>query len=233
MTRTPALALLLLAACAPREEAAAPEPAPAAPQQAGAPAPIVPVQTTAPAGTYRLDKTHASLVFTVDHIGFSNYTGQFRDFDATLSFDPENPEAMSVEARIDAGSLAIPAPPDGFLDELKSGAWLDAVGHPQMVFRSTRVTLTAPDAARVEGDLSFRGVTAPVVLEAVFNGGYTGFPPYDPNARIGFSATGALNRSVFGVSVGVPTPEQPVGVGDAVTFAIEAEFTGPPAPTPG
>jgi polyisoprenoid-binding protein YceI len=235
MTRFSVLLLLALAACAPREEAAAPEAAAAAQPAAVSPAEVspaavVPVETPAPAGTYRLDKSHASLVFKVDHIGFSNYTGQFRNFDATLTFDPKNIEAMAVEATIDVSSLDTPSPPDGFLDELKSAAWLDAVGKPQMTFRSTKVTLTAPDAARVEGDLTFRGVTAPAAMEATFNGGYESFPPYDPNARIGFSAKGALTRSAFGLTAAIPNEEQPFGVGDAVTFEIEAEFNEQPAP---
>ncbi len=203
---------LLLAACA-REEPTSPE----------APAP-----TDAPAGAYRLDKSHASLVFKVDHIGYSTYTGAFDDFDATLTFDPLQPENMSVTATIDVGSLDIPAPPEGFLDELKSAAWLNAVEFPEMTFRSVSISMTAPNAARVAGELEFRGVTAPVELDAVFNGGYAGFPPYNPNARIGFSAKGSLKRSAFGVLIGIPTAEAPVGVGDEVAFEIEAEFTSPP-----
>lgn len=223
-------AAVALSACAPREAGETPAAAPTPPAGAAAPAqdPIVPAQTPSPAGTYRLDKSHASLVFKVDHIGFSNYTGQFRDFDATLTFDPKAPQSMSVTATINVASLDIPSPPAGFLDELKSAAWLDAVGHPQMTFRSTAVTLTAPDTARIDGELTFRGVTAPVVMEVVYNGGYESFPPYDPNARIGFSAKGALNRSDFGVTAAIPTAEQPFGVGDAVTFEIEAEFNEQP-----
>lgn len=220
---------VLLAACTPRTETPASPASGAAEAQKPASGPIIPVETPSPAGAYRLDKTHASLLFKVDHIGFSNYTGQFRAFDAALTFDPRNPQAMAVTATIDVASLDIPAPPAGFLDELKSAVWLDAVGHPQMTYRSTGVTLTAPNAARVDGELSFRGVTAPVAMDVVFNGGYAGFPPYDPNARIGFSAKGSLSRSAFGVSFGVPTPEQPLGVGDAVTFEIEAEFNEHPA----
>lgn len=208
-------AALLLAACV-REE-------PASPEAAAAP-------TDAPAGAYRLDKSHASLVFKVDHIGYSTYTGGFDDFDATLMFDPLWPEAMNVTATIDVGSLDIPAPPAGFLDELKGAAWLNAVDFPSMTFRSASVSITAPNAARVEGMLDFRGVAAPVAFDAVFNGGYAGFPPYDPNARIGFSAKGSLKRSAFGLLIGIPTPEAPVGVGDVVAFEIEAEFIGPPTP---
>ncbi|HBK92039.1 MAG TPA: polyisoprenoid-binding protein [Parvularcula sp.] len=220
MTRLAALYLLALAACAPREKAA----------PAAAPAPVIPAQTPSPAGTYRLDRSHASLLFKVDHIGFSNYTGQFRRFDATLAFDPKNPAAMAVEASIDVTSLDIPAPPEGFLGALLGPDWLDAGAHPAMTYRSTRVTLTAPEAARVEGDLTFHGVTAPVVMDVTFNGGYESFPPYDPNAHIGFSARGVLNRSVFGVTAAIPTQAQPFGVGDAVAFEIEAEFSEQPAP---
>lgn len=194
--------------------------------------PLSPAETTAPAGEYRLDKSHASLVFHVSHLGYSNYTGRFDAFDAALLFDPEAPEKMHVTATVDARSLAAPTPPDGFLDELKSAAWIDAVGFPEIRYRSTAVRLTGPDTALVDGELTLRGVTAPVALDVKFNGGYPGFPPYDPNARIGFSAHGALQRSAFGLMTGIPTKDRPAGVGDEVSFEIEAEFNGPPAPPP-
>lgn len=212
-------ALALAASCG--------KPASPAPSAPAKPAPIAPVETEAPAGEYRLDKFHSTLVFTVSHIGFSNYTGQFRDFDATLTFDPKAPATMAVTATIDVGSLSVPPPPEGFLETLKGPEWLDAARHPTITFRSTAVTLTGPASARVDGELSLHGLTAPVAFDATFNGGYAGFS-LDPNARIGFSAKGSLMRSAFGVSLGVPTEEQPIGVGDAVTFVIEAEFTGPP-----
>ena len=213
-------AALLLAACG---RSGAPDAAPAEAE------PVAPATTEAPAGAYRLDPSHASLVFKVNHIGYSNYTGSFDNFEATLSFDPKAPEKMAVTATIDVGSLDIPAPPEGFLDELKGSSWLDAAEFPQMKFRSTKVTLTGPDTARVDGELELRGLAAPVAMDVTFNGGYAGFPPYDPNARIGFSAHGALKRSAFGVVIGIPSAENPVGVGDEVTFGIEAEFNGPPA----
>ncbi|MFZ5618609.1 MAG: YceI family protein [Pseudomonadota bacterium] len=224
------LVALALVACGKKEDASpAPERTAAAEPQAASD-PITPVATEAPTGEYRLDKYHASLVFTVNHIGYSNYTGSFDNFDATLAFDPAAPETMSVTATIDVASLDIPTPPEGFFEELKGPVWLNAIEFPAMTFRSTSVALTGPNAARIDGELEFRGVTAPIALDAAFNGGYAGFPPYDPNARIGFSAKGSLKRSVFGVVYGIPSAEQPVGVGDDVAFEIEAEFIGPPAP---
>ena len=225
--------LALAAACSPGEE----QNKSAETKGEAAPAPaaqIMPTKTEAPAGAYVLDKAHASLIFRVNHIGFSNYTAKFSKFDAQLQFDPANPSASSVTATIDPRSLVINEPPKGFLDELLSAKWLDAAGHPQMTFRSTKVELTGANTARITGDFTLKGVTLPVTLEATFNGGYAG-NAYEPQARIGFSARGSLARASFGVKEGVPPPGSTMGVSDNVDFVIEAEFSGPPlvnAPKP-
>ncbi len=214
-----AAASLCLAACSPQTDVKKP---PAPPPAAAKPAPV-----NVPAGTYVLDKSHASLVFKLSHLGFSNYTASFADFDAKLTFDPAKPEASTVEATINPRSLTLPAPPPGFQAELTGPQWLDAKAFPAISFKSTKVEVTGSDTARITGDLSLHGVTKPVVLEAKFNGGYAGHP-MDPHARIGFSATGAFNRSDFGIAFGVPAPGTTMGVGDVVSLAIEAEFSGPP-----
>ena len=224
-----ALTLLALAACGPKQEekkAEAPPPAIPAAEAPVAPAPIVPVTTEAPAGTYKLDKAHANLEFRVSHMGFSNYTARFASFDAELTLDPKNPTASSVTATIDPRSLTLPAPPKGFVEELLNEKWLGAAKFPQMTFKSTKVELTGANTAHITGDLTLKGVTLPVTLDATFNGGYAG-NPFDPNARIGISAKGALKRSDFGVKEGVPPPGSNMGVGDNVDIIIEAEFNGP------
>jgi polyisoprenoid-binding protein YceI len=180
-----------------------------------------------PAGDYVMDKSHAQLTFRVDHLGFSNYTAQFDRFDAQLKFDPANLAASSVTASIDPRSLDLPNPPAGFVATLLGAEWLDAKQFPQMTFKSTHVERIAANKARVTGDFTLHGATKPVTFDATFNGGYAGHP-MDPNARIGFSARGALNRSEFGIAFGIPEPGSKMGVSDAVEFSIEAEFTGPP-----
>lgn len=185
---------------------------------------------TVPAGTYTLDPAHASLIFRVDHIGFSNYTAHFTRFDATLDFDPKDLAASSVVATVDATSIETHYPEPEKLDfnaQLQSEHWLDTAKYPVMTFRSTKVEVTGPNAMRIHGELELHGVTQPVTLDATYNGGYAGHP-LEPRARIGFSARGALKRSDFGVAFGIPTPEMPMGVSDRVEIIIEAEFTGPP-----
>ena len=81
-------------------------------------------------------------------------------------------------------------------------------------------------ALRISGELTLHGVTKPVTLMATYNGGYAGHP-YDPHARIGFSAKGTLKRSDFGVAYGIPAPGTTMGVFDDVEVIVEAEFSGP------
>ena len=181
---------------------------------------------TAPAGAYKLDKAHASLTFQVNHMGFSRYTARFTRFDASLNLDPAHPARSSVTATVDPKSLSLNTPPPGFEDEIRGPNWLNAAKYPQMSFRSTRVTPTGPNTARIDGDFTLHGVTKPVTLQATFIGGYPGMA-MDPNARVGFSARGVLKRSQFGITLGIPAPGTTMGVSDAVDFDIEAEFSGP------
>lgn len=222
-----AASALALAACSekPAEAPAAQTPAPVEP--AAPPAVAPPSIEGLPAGDYKIDPAHASLVFTVNHLGFSHYTGQFTRFTADLKLDPANPGTAQLSATVDPTSLSIPSPPAGFVDELSSEPWLNTKAFPQMTFKSTSIAVTGPNTADVTGDFTLRGVTKPVGLAMTFNGGWRGIPQ-DPHARIGFSAKGVLKRSEFGIDFGVPAPGSTAGVSDDVTIAIEAEFTGPP-----
>lgn len=182
-----------------------------------------------PAGTYRLDPAHASLFFRVDHLGMSRYTARFTRLDATLEIDPQAPDDARLTATVDPLSLDTAYPLDDLdFDAVLTGPdWLDAADHPLITFTSTAVRPTGPATAEVEGELELVGVTLPILLDVTFNGGYAGHV-YDPGgSRIGFSAEGVLQRSAFGLDLGIPVPGSTVGVGDRVDVFIEAEFTRP------
>lgn len=217
-----ALLAAVLAACSPPAQKAA-EPEAAAPAAA--------VVVDIPAGAYKLDPTHASLTFRVNHLGFSHYTARFTKFDAALTLDPANLAAATVTASVDPNSLELNAPPPGFLAEIKGPQFLDTAKFKEITFRSTKVEPTDANTARITGDFTLHGVTQPVVLEATYNGGWRGMA-MDPHARIGFSAHGTVKRASHGIGYGVPAPGTTMGVSDDVDVIIEAEFTGPPMATP-
>ncbi|HEX6639180.1 MAG TPA: YceI family protein [Steroidobacteraceae bacterium] len=180
-----------------------------------------------PKGTYTLDKAHASLLFRLNHLGFSRFTGRFASFDARLDLDPRKLGASSVDVTIDPRSISTDNAPDGFLDMLTGKSWLDAAEFPEVKFVSRRVEVVSPTDLRVHGELTLRGVTRPIVLAASFNGGYASHP-FEPQARVGFSAQGSFKRSDFGLAEGIPTGNSTFGVSDEVQVVLEAEFNGPP-----
>ena len=231
------LAIAALAACTQKNAPpqAQTEPAQAAPavapaaEPAGEPSRAASLDPNVPAGEYKLDKAHATLLFRVNHLGFSNYTARFRRFDAQLHFDPRNLPATQLTATVDAHSIETdyPDPKYNFNAELQGEPWLNAGKFPQITFRTTQVEDLGNQAMRVHGELTLHGVTKPIVLEATYNGGYSGHP-MDPQARVGFSAHGVLRRSDFGITGGIPQAASNMGVGDQVAVVIESEFNGPP-----
>jgi polyisoprenoid-binding protein YceI len=179
-----------------------------------------------PPGTYHIDRGHARVLFQVSHLGLSDYTALFTDYDATLTFDPDNPAAMTLTATIEAASVEThyPDPALNFNAVVSGPEFLDAGQFPQITFASTAVSVTGENTADVTGDLTLHGVTKPVTLQVSYNGGY-GQTDFDPGgARIGFSATGQILRSDFGIAYGIPAPGTTFGVSDAVDITIEAEF---------
>jgi polyisoprenoid-binding protein YceI len=169
----------------------------------------------APAGAYAVDPGHASLVWRVAHgEGLSRDTARFDRFDAALDFDPAAPADARLDVTIEAASVSTGDPE---FDAQVARIVLDAEAHPTIRFRSTSVEATGPASGRVTGDLSFRGVTAPVTLDVAYNGGAN--DPLRGADVVGFSATGTLDRTTFGADAYVN-----FGVSAVVELQIEAEF---------
>jgi polyisoprenoid-binding protein YceI len=177
--------------------------------RAGTPAPA-----ELPNGTYRLDPEHATLLFKVDHLGFSQLVGQFDRFDATLDFDPEDPAAARLNATIEPASIDLDLPK--FEEELRGPDWFDVGRFPEARFDSREVVVTGENTGQITSDLTLHGVTRPVTLDVTFNG--SGDSLLTGRYTLGFAATGVLSRSDFGLGAYAPA------VGDAVTLEIHAEF---------
>ena len=174
-----------------------------------------------PAGLYKLDKTHASIVWKVSHLGLSNYTARFTDFDVDLLFDNEKPENSKIIATIDPTSIKTdyPHPEKKDFDKklVEGSGWFNTTQFPEIKFKSTSVKKTGDETADVTGDLTFLGVTKPVTLNVAFNKAI-GNHPFANKPALGFSATGSLKRSDFGMTKYLPN------IGDDVELLIEAEF---------
>ncbi len=223
---------LVLAACTPAQTPApaAETPAPVA-ETAAAAAPEV---AYGRAGTYKLDPTHASITWKVDHFGLSKYTARFKKFDATLTFNPQDVSANAIEVTIDPLSVETDYPGDytathqgtpyaSWNEDLgKDAKWLNGAAFPVITFKSTGAMQTSPTTGTVTGDLTFLGVTKPVTLDVTYNG--VAQMPWAPDQdKIGFSARTVIKRSDFGNTTFAPN------IGDEVEVIVEAEFSEVPA----
>ncbi len=166
---------------------------------------------------YHLEKTHVDLLFAIDHLGFTQKHGSFRDLDATLNCDPDALEACRVEVVVQLASIDTAfAARD---NDLRSDKFLNVAQFPEMRFTSKRVTRTGTNGIRIDGELTLHGVTKPLTLDATLN--KVGPNPFDQRPTLGFSAHGTLKRSDFGITGLLPF------IGDEVLITIDAEFNRP------
>ncbi len=167
----------------------------------------------AQSGAFTVDHSHAKIIFSVSHFGFSTYYGLFNNFDAKLDFDAKDPAKSKLDVTVKMDSVNTTNPK---LDEhLKSPDFFDAAKFPTATFKATKIDVTGKTTGTITGDLTLHGVTKPVTLDATFNGaGENAFKVY----VLGFSATGTIKRSDFGITTYSPA------LGEDVTLTISAEF---------
>ena len=176
--------------------------------------------TTMDKGTYILDNSHASVVWRVWHMGLSNFAGRFDKITGTARVDPGHLDKCHVTVTIDPAKVDTNV---ALLDEhLQGKDWFDVQSFPRITFESTKLAVGGKDvdgkqAGKLFGNLTLHGVTRPVVLNVTFNG--HGDSPIDNSQRIGFSASGMIKRSDYGMTQYIPI------VGDEVEFRIEVEFS--------
>ena len=167
-----------------------------------------------PSGTYKNDKAHAYISFSYSHKGLSNPLLRWRNWDATLNWDGDDPTRSTLTVIIQAAS--IDSGVDEFDGHLRSPRFFDVEAYPEIRFVSTKAEKIEPNRGRLTGDLTLKGQTRPVTLDVTFNKAAEGGEP--GTGVLGFSARTMLKRSEWDLGYAVPF------VGDAVDIIIEAEF---------
>lgn len=170
----------------------------------------------APTGNYSLDPRHTQILFSIPHLGITDYYGRFDKFTGSLNFNAGAPEKSSTSITIDMTSVDVPS--RELINELMGPNTFNATGFPTATFKSTSVVRTGPSTGTITGELTLHGVTRPVTLEVIF-GGLTN-DPFSGASDIGFHATATIKRTDFGIT-GMVWEQL---VGDDVKLIIEAMF---------
>jgi polyisoprenoid-binding protein YceI len=164
--------------------------------------------------TWTVDKAHSKLGFSITHMMISEVDGSFNSFDAKIISSKEDFSDAVVELTADVNT--IDTDNSGRDGHLKSEDFFDAAKYPSLSFKSTSFTKVADKKYKVTGNLTLRGVTKPVELEATLGG--TMVDQRSKKTVSGWKVTGVIKRSDFGVGSSGP------GLGDEVTLSAKAEF---------
>jgi polyisoprenoid-binding protein YceI len=167
---------------------------------------------------WKIDSVHTHIGFSVKHLMVTTVRGQFKAYTGTVNLDQQDFTKSSFTGEIDVASIDTNnADRDA---HLRTNDFFDAPNHPKITFTSTKIERKGGDEYVVHGDLTIRGVTKPIELQAEYSG--TAKSPFGHTVA-GFTAHGQLSRKDFGVHFNAVLETGGVAVGDKVKIEIEAE----------
>ncbi len=167
------------------------------------------------ADNYKIDPVHASVGFSVRHMGVSNVKGHFDDFTGSLVLDNGNIQEATATIQVKSVNTSI----ERRDNHLRTADFFEAAKYPEITFKSKKVEKNGEETVLI-GDFTMRGVTKEIGLPVTLSG-----PIKDPqgHTRIGLEAKAKVNRKDYGMKFNAMMETGGLMVGDEVTIEINAE----------
>ncbi len=168
---------------------------------------------------WTIDPTHSEIGFKVKHMMFTNVSGKFSQFEASIESDEDNFETASIQFKVNVASIDTA---NGDRDNhLRGTDFFDVEKFPVLSFASESVKKISTDSYQVTGDFTIKDVTKKITLNAEYSGLMK-----DPwgNTRAGFSLSGAINRKEFGLTWNAALETGGVLVGEEVKLLCEIQL---------
>lgn len=166
----------------------------------------------AAAESWTLDPEHTSVLWKIEHLGFSTQVGKFYA-SGTLTVDEKNPKNSKVDAKVKVSDIVTGLPE--LNKHLLGHQFFDSDKFPIATFVSNKVDVINKNSGKIYGTLSIHGVSKPVTLDVTMN--KTGQNPINNKMTMGFTATTVIKRSDFGMNTLLPA------LGDEIKLEISAE----------
>ena len=176
---------------------------------------------TTAVSTWQNDDFHSQLGFTVTHLGISDISGTFNDFDVNVTSSKQDFSDAQIELSAKIASIDTRVEPRD--NHLKSPDFFDAEKFPTLNFKSTSLKPAGKNKYKLTGNLTIHGVTKPVTMDLLYKG--TIQHPMNKKPTAGFQVSGTIKRSDFGVGDKFPAPM----VSDEVRIQADGEFVQPEA----
>ncbi len=167
--------------------------------------------------TWKNDKMHSKLTFTVTHLGVSDVDGLFKNFDATIT--ASKPDFSDATFDLTADAASINTDVDMRDNDLRGDGWFDVQKYPTVTFKSTSLVKNGTNKYTLKGNLTMHGITKPVTMDLIYRGTITN--PMSKKQDAGFKLTGTLKRSDFGLGPKYPSAM----VSEEVEIKADGEFS--------
>lgn len=168
---------------------------------------------------WMIDPLHSEVLFKVKHLVISTVTGSFSKFEGGAVTTGDGFEQADIHLVIDVDSIYTgQAQRDA---HLKNGDFFEADTFPTIAFRSTSFTKTGEDTYTLKGNLTLKGVTKEVTLNAEFGG-----TEKDQlgNTKAGFEVSGIINRKEFGLTYNAVTETGGLALGENIKLSANVQL---------
>lgn len=167
-----------------------------------------------------LDPTHSELGFKIKHLMITNVTGFFKNFQ--VEAETEGADFSTARVKVTADMSSINTNNEQRDAHLRNADFFEVEKYPELTFISTRVEKIDSDTFYLHGNLTMKGITKPLTLQVEYSGGVI----KDPwgNERTGFTVTGKIKRSEWGVSFNSVLETGGVGLGEEVKLNSEIQL---------
>ena len=169
---------------------------------------------TYPTNKWVADIAHSSLRFSTSHFVVYDLVGRFDDFEIVMYTDERDFTDAVIEGTVKIGSANMPNP--SMAGNIKGPDYLDVKQYPEATFKSTAIHKTGNDTYEITGDLTIKGMTMTISLNAQFGGYIWG------GGGCGFKVKGSIKRKDFGIGKGEPFEFE--GIGPAIGFDVDFEL---------
>ncbi|WP_298301945.1 YceI family protein [Hydrotalea sp.] len=166
--------------------------------------------------TWKNDKAHSKLTFTVTHLMVSDVDGLFKNFDVTIQ--ASKPDFSDAVFSLTAEVASINTDVEMRDNDLKSANFFDVAKFPLITFKSTAIQPVGKNHYQLTGNLTMHGITKPVKMDLVYRG--TIVNPMSKKDDAGFKLTGTINRADFNIGTKYPSAM----ISDEVIIKADGEF---------
>jgi polyisoprenoid-binding protein YceI len=168
---------------------------------------------------WTVDNMHSEVHFKVKHLVISTVTGAFNTFSGAATAEDDSFENADVNFLIDVNSVDTNQSMRD--DHLKGADFFDTAAFPEIQFQSTSFTKAKGDVYKLAGNLTMKGVTKPVELDAEYGG--TEKDAYG-NTKVGFEVTGTINRKEYGLTYNALTETGGLALGENIKLIANIQL---------